>query len=335
MNYWQIAVGDGSRDYSDVFFKFGVILVGHGRYGNYFENKELYTGPDLPAFIRVFSEMIQEEDLVILKKPHGKQWEILAVGQVKSDYSYEEVFGDVDGWDLQHCRRVHWKKPAKHAIVEGLRRGTLSKVNKAELKGISAEIWEKGEESDKPLQSLPKPQKEIQLDQLIDSLMVFGLSANNAELITNTIRKLKRLANWYNSQGRDVGEHEIRTFLIAPLITALGWAEQRIKIEWHNLDLVIFDQPYSDGAEPKIIIESKRLWDGLLYAPDQARKYAKNFEKCDYFIVTDGIRYKLFECGKRDWQYAAYVNLLSLKERHPIFEQVNGAFEFFRKMLPN
>ena len=30
MNYWQVAAGEGSRDYSDVFLKFGIMLVGGG-----------------------------------------------------------------------------------------------------------------------------------------------------------------------------------------------------------------------------------------------------------------------------------------------------------------
>ena len=30
MNYWQVAAGDGGRDYSEVFLKYGVMLIGLG-----------------------------------------------------------------------------------------------------------------------------------------------------------------------------------------------------------------------------------------------------------------------------------------------------------------
>jgi hypothetical protein len=43
MMIWQIAAGDSSRDYADVFLKFGVILVGPGSEGDYFSNKEAYN----------------------------------------------------------------------------------------------------------------------------------------------------------------------------------------------------------------------------------------------------------------------------------------------------
>jgi len=46
MNVWQVAAGDGSRDYADIFLKFGVILVGPGSEGNYFENKHIYNDPN-------------------------------------------------------------------------------------------------------------------------------------------------------------------------------------------------------------------------------------------------------------------------------------------------
>jgi hypothetical protein len=46
MAEWQIAAGDGNRDYSDVFLKYGVILVGPGSEGPYHENKEVYDNDE-------------------------------------------------------------------------------------------------------------------------------------------------------------------------------------------------------------------------------------------------------------------------------------------------
>ena len=70
-----------------------------------------------------------------------------------------------------------------------------------------------------------------------------------------------------------------------------GWAEQKIKIEWNNIDVTLFDAPYSKQSNPLLIIESKRLWAGLQYAPEQAMSYAQNYPTCKQLIVSDGIRY--------------------------------------------
>lgn len=335
MKIWQVAAGDGSRDYADVFLRFGVILVGPGSEGNYFSNKDAYNNLESWAyrpFISPFAEEVAKGDLVVLKRPSGYNWEIIAVGEVVSEYLFKDVFGDVDGWDLQHCRQVEWKTPASQTIISGLRRGTLVGVNHPNAVAGVEQVWSAGNK----MTAIPIPDEpeEISVDQLIDSLMVEGLSGQSAELIANTIWRLRRVAKWYSSHGSDVGEHEIRTFLIVPLLTSLGWAEQKVKIEWNNIDVALFDAPYSKHSKPLIIIESKRLWDGLRYAPDQAASYATAYPACDRFIVSDGIRYKLFKRSGDQWQYSAYMNLLAPKRVHPYEPGVDGAVSFFLNVIP-
>lgn len=336
MKVWQVAAGDGSRDYSDIFLKFGVILMGPGSEGSYVDNTETYTDPESLSyrpFLKPLAESVAKDDLIILKRPSGVRWEILAVGRVVSDYMHCETFGDVDGWDLQHCRKVEWKTPQSQLIISGLRRGTLYGVNKNGPLNEANRIWSNGlVVSPTPI---PPVEPEITVDDLVDSIMVFGLSATTASAIADTIWKLRRIANWYGGHGSDVGEHEIRTFLIVPLFTSLGWPEQKIKIEWNNIDVSVFDRPYSAKAKPLLLIESKRLWDGLLYAPSQAEQYAKQYPSCKLFIVSDGIRYKLYEIVNNEWKYAAYMNLTSPKRHHPYLRNVQGAVKFFLKVLPN
>ncbi|MEM2111512.1 MAG: hypothetical protein QXX08_06505 [Candidatus Bathyarchaeia archaeon] len=334
MTIWQVAAGDGSRDYADIFLQFGVILVGPGSEGNYFDNKETYLNQQhwtYRPFIPTIAEQMKQGDLVILKKPHGNEWEIIAVGEVISDYIHTETFGDVDGWDLQHCRKIKWKIPHKKTIISGLRRGTLFAVNRQDPIVEAQNIWNDGREQIS--EDIPDPTKEITVDELIDSIMEYGLPVTSSELIASTIWKLKRIAKWYSWHGADVGEHEIRTFLIVPLFTSVGWAEQKIKIEWNNIDVSIFDSPYSKKSKPILLIESKRLGDGLLYAPSQAQQYAKQFPECRIFIVSDGIRYKLYERENNDWKYSAYMNLMSPKKKHPYYKDVKGAVDFFLKIM--
>ena len=143
------------------------------------------------------------------------------------------------------------------------------------------------------------------------------------------------MAKYYQEHGDDVGEHEIRTFLIVPLLMSLGWAEQRVKIEWSSMDVVLFDTPYKkDSSKPVVIIESKRLFDGLRYAPDQATNYARSYPSCTSFVVSDGIRYKLFLREGEQWRYAAYMSLTAPTRSHPYEQGVEGAVTFFRSMIP-
>jgi len=271
-------------------------------------------------------------DLVVLKSSSGYNWEIVAVGEVTSDYLLKDVFGDVDGWDLQHCRQIRWKTPPVATVISGLRRGTLIKVNNERALAEVRQAWDTG--LDVVTIPIPDEPEEISVDQLIDSLMVEGLPVQRAELITSTIWRLRRVAKWYSSHGSDVGEHEIRTFLIVPLLTSLGWAEQKIKIEWKNIDVALFDTPYSKQSRPLVIIESKRLWDGLRFAPDQAIEYAQQYPACSRFIVSDGIRYKLFVIDDNKWRYSAYMNLLAPKRIHPYEPEVDGAVSFFLNLIP-
>ena len=335
MTVWQIAAGDGSRDYADIFLQFGVVLVGPGSEGSYFENKKIYDDTEhwaYRSFLPTIAEQMSTGDLVILKKPHGRQWEILAVGVIDSSYIHCETFDDVDGWDLQHCRRIKWKKPISQVIISGLRRGTLYPVYKQPPINAAKQIWSSGEEvkSDE----IPQYEREITVDELIDSIMEAGLSVTNSELIANTIWKLRRIAQWYSWHGTHVGEHEIRTFLIVPLLISLGWAEQKIKIEWNNIDVSVFDVPYSQKSQPVLLIETKRLGDGLLYALNQAQQYAQQYPTCKFFIVSDGIRYKLYEKDNGSWVYSAYMNLMSPKAKHPYYKNVRGAVDFFLKVMP-
>jgi len=94
MRVWQVATGDGSRDYADVFLKFGVILVGPGSEGDYFSNKDAYNNPDSWAyrpFIRTLAEDLTNGDIIVLKRRSGSAWEVIAVGEVISDYRHVTV----------------------------------------------------------------------------------------------------------------------------------------------------------------------------------------------------------------------------------------------------
>ncbi len=159
----------------------------------------------------------------------------------------------------------------------------------------------------------------------------------DAEDFAQTIRRIRRLVKWYYENGADISEYETRTFLIVPLLLTLGWTEQKLKIEWNNIDIAFFEKPYTweniDSNECIIILESKRLWEGLSFAPNQATKYARKYPKCDKMIVSDGCCYKLYIRKGSNWNYSAYLNILKLKRKHPYEPNVGGASDVFLSLM--
>ncbi len=337
MNYWQVAAGEGARDYSEMFVQFGVMLVGAGNPGRYFDNKDYYRGHrDWRTQVVSFAERVKAKDMVILKRPYHRQWQIRAVGQVTGDYEYLEQFDDVEGWDLQHCRRVEWVCPGDNVITKGLSMGTFKRVNSNEAIEKAEKVLEEGKKQ--KAKEIPPPARKISDEDLVESLIGKGLRPADAETVIQTISRVRRLAHWYKRYGRDLSEHEIRTFLIVPILLALGWSEQKIKIEWKHTDMSFFSEVYKRGEKPSMILESKRAWEGLHYAERQLVRYTKVFPECHRLVTSDGIRYQLYVRRGNEWNltgdFRAYANLLNLKDRHPYLEDIGGAPNLFMSLMP-
>ena len=334
-NYWQVAAGDGERDYSEVFLKYGVMLIGPGDPGEYSKNKDYYDDKDRykPNDVRYFAEQVKKGDIVVLKRPSGRLWEVVAVGTVKGGYVHSSAFDDVEGWDLQHCRRVEWVKSEGWEPITGLARGTFKRIDKKDTQQTVYDLLKSGVKH--PCKSIPKPVRKLDDEDLIDDLISHGLRPKDAEEFTQTIQRIRRLVKWYYSSGEDVKEHETRTFLIVPLLLALGWSEQRLKIEWKNVDIAFFERPYTDKDDECIIIlESKKLRAGLSPAEGQAKGYADKHPECKKLIVSDGCCYKLFERNEgNDWTYSAYLNILKPKRIYPYESSVGGAPDVFKNLM--
>lgn len=337
MNYWQVAAGQGARDYSSVFTRFGVMLIGGGNPGDYFENEDYYKSHPWGRKVASFAKRVaKDDDVVILKRPYHRQWQIQAVGRVTGDYEYREQFDDVEGWDLQHCRRVEWICPQKEELTNGLVMGTFKRVYKREVIEQAEEILREGEK--KESEEIPHPAGKISDEDLVESLIGNGLRPADAETVIQTIWRVRRMARWYARYGRDLSEHEIRTFLIVPILLALGWSEQKIKIEWKNTDISFFLEIFKRGEEPYMILESKRIREGLHYAERQLVRYAKKFPTCHRLVASDGIRYQLYLKQGENWDvnrdFKAYMNLLNLKDRHPYLADIGGAPDLFISLMP-
>jgi hypothetical protein len=343
---WQIAAGDGARDFRDVFLEFGLAAVGPGWPGPFPPNTAVYLDKARPEVfrprMRAFCEDPKPGDLIVLRAMHGKVPSAAAVGLVTSGYQYRQVLDDVEGWDLRHSLDVRWRTPTSGQLIPlpGLNtRGTFARSHK--VTGAVASLWNEFE--DHPKRDLGLPANPLTDDQLIDSLIDQGVPTGRAEVIASTVWRLRRLASWYRraagyrSLHGSVAEHEIRTFLIVPLLLALGWPEQRLKIEHNYVDISLFDRPFCEpNARIETIIETKRLWHALGgSAVRQATQYADKLSDCRRLVVSDGFRYKLMRRDKDSWNDVAYANLSNLRDRHPINIDVAGAAQLFVELLPD
>ena len=107
---WQIAAGNGEdTNYAELCLLEDAIVVGPGRYGAWPDCERPmrvngWTGMKV-GIIKRFAEDISPGDIIVLRVDTDK---IYGVGEVVGKYGHSEIFSNVQGWDLQHFRRVRW-----------------------------------------------------------------------------------------------------------------------------------------------------------------------------------------------------------------------------------
>ncbi|MBK9273029.1 MAG: type I restriction enzyme HsdR N-terminal domain-containing protein [Flavobacteriales bacterium] len=327
IQYWQVAAGDAGRDYAKEFIRYGVAFVGG------------------TAFERMMKEEVKVGHRILIKKGKGT---IHAAGAVVAREGRHNGHGDkawmrdLDGWDLPAYCYVDWHvPPAPMPAPEGLAISTLSRVGVPALVALCDSIIH--DHPIRPHEPEPEPGKELEDEQLIDQLIIHGLSIGSAEGLSDALRRIRRLVNYYyhNEHWRDVREHETRTFLVVPLLLSLGWPEQCIKIEepvkGGRMDLALYDKPYfHTDARCQVIIETKGFSEGLQYASDQASAYAEHHPDCRTILVTNGFCYKAHRRktdGYRTSVPDAYLNLRDPRDRHALYPDAGGALEVLKMLL--
>jgi hypothetical protein len=330
--YWQIAVGSDGRDYAEDFIRYGLAFIGG------------------PKHIALMQEM-RPGDIVVARRGVT---EIIAAGYVvERDGKHigdgdKEWLRDYDGWDLKAYCHVNWHKPDKPIITQGLTRNTIHRIHKPHLMQLAdqiicafPEITDFGTEPD------DKETLDITDNEILNFLIHEGLRPAAAEELTTTFNRIRLLAKYYYDADRwsDVREHETRTFLVIPLLLALGWTEQQIKIELPisgvgRADIGCFSKPFmKDDSVCKLIIETKGFSQGLTFAPSQAMGYAAQTPDCTCIVVTNGYCYKAYvrqNDGAFITEPSAYLNLLNPKARYPLNPQiVAGGLEVLQLLMPS
>ncbi len=326
-NYWQIAAGSEGRDYSKIFQKFGLAFVG---------------GESQMATM----DQVKPGDIVVLKFGLST---ILAAGEVVEREGISKGNGDkewlldYDGWVLPAYCTVDWRLPDKPLITSGLTRSTIQKLPQPKHRKIADKLITKPTIK---REHEPQNTQEISDIKILEFLISEGLRPGAADDLTNTIRRIRLLAEYYYNKcpWDEIGEHEIRTFLVIPLLLALGWAEQQLKIEYKagngKADIVGFTKPYhlEKYRECILILETKDFGSGLDYAPIQAKRYARAFPSCRVLVVSNGFCYKSYVRKKKD-EFSdipsAYFNIMKPRDRYPLDpDNVDGALGVLRWLLP-
>lgn len=340
MNYWQIGSGDSDRDYSNVFFDFGVALVGPGDYGNFIKNRSEYDFK-APNDIKKIEPLLRMKkgNRIVLRK--GRKI-ILAVGEIiDGQYGYSSLFSDIDGWDLQHYIRVDWRQLEFKFENSILSMSTLEGLDHPEVKNVVEQKWDKSPRKTKKYELSEIPVVEYPKDRLDDEaletfLIEKGFRIIDAENMTRTISRVRKLGMWYlKERGENSSEHEVRTFLIIPFFQSLGWSEQRIGIEVpdgkRKIDIVFYSD--SGRKKPIVLIETKKIWTGLEYAYGQIKDYAKKFPTVQYLITTDGLRYTLYQQINGRWEETAYMNFRKMLDRHSCYPNIRGVTYLINQLL--
>ncbi|MFN8342910.1 MAG: hypothetical protein U0V64_14710 [Cyclobacteriaceae bacterium] len=249
-NTWQIGTGDDTRMYFDVFLRFGVALVGPGNPGRNDDPKteEYYQKHGDNNWGAKLAKVKKGQWLIARK---GKSL-ILAIGEVVSEYDYSPFFSDVEGWDLQHFIKVKWFRPSTNSETiqlptQCLGQSTLQSCNIADVYNI---IYSTEFNEIKPIKHIEQiSDNQLSINEIIDSLVDHGVRVQDADNIGSTLTRIIRLTNYYINYHYNVSEAEIITFLVAPTLIALGWSEQKIKLQLDNIDLSIYKQAFDADEE--------------------------------------------------------------------------------------
>jgi hypothetical protein len=299
---WQISGGPIARSYADVFLKYGVGLIGPGDAGAWkaTRNDEEFDG----SFVRRLATEVNIGDIFLLRVGSST---ISAVGVVGSDYLYLNQFDDVNGWDLQHARRVRWfTLPTPYDFgswVFGANATRFSRVANEPVLDYATKFLNSPPTSWQSAALPELPEEEAFLEEL--PVFLQGLAGEAQDLYNVFADPL--------AFGEAPLEDELVAHLVIPFLRALGWPPELIGVKWRWIDVSIFRKLPRTAENCVLVIEAKRLGTGVEGALAQARSYLENLGVLRDIVVTDGIRYRMYSC-KEDFTPVAYANLARLKK---------------------
>ena len=299
---WQLSGGPADWPYADVFLKYSVGLIGPGDAGPWTPERpdDEFEG----GFLRRFASEVQVGDVFLLRTGVSA---VCAVGIVASEYLYLPQFDDVNGWDLQHARRVRWYKlPHEHRFedpVFGANPPRLSRASHPEGLDYARRFvnspptrWQEA-----PLPKLPP--EEPPLEEVPAGLRgLVGAAHDLASLVDDR-----------QAFGDQHSEDEMIVHFVVPFLRALGWPPERVAVKWRHVDVAVFRALPRTPGNCRFVIEAKRLGAGVEGALAQAKGYVEGLRAPADVVVTDGFRYRMYS-ARDGFEPVAYANLVRLKK---------------------
>jgi hypothetical protein len=229
---WQMASGSEGHDFSQLCLDHDVMILGPGRYGPFdpktykapIENGE-FTKAKI-GYVGHLHGRVQCGDYVVLRYGHL----VRAIGLVASDYEFNSIFDDIDGWDLQHSRRVIWQDHLSGDLEQlQSKKGLFAHMRKMPsfcgihddrvLKPVKPLLSEmKGRELKSLPDKLPDP---LTLDEIGQALFEKGISNNAVDKVILAMQRQRRLLQWYALHGKRIGrpsEHEVVAHMISAVV---------------------------------------------------------------------------------------------------------------------
>jgi len=172
---WQVGAGDTDRSYGECCKQFDVMIAGPGNPGPYEDSRYADLG-DIRNSLRRFCTEARRGDVVLLRLGTG---DVLAVGEIADDASeHREAFADIDGWDLQHVRRVRWFPDTRHTFPPKTLGGqvrTFASVNVERVRTWIEGLAPSDQAINRDLVLLPTAGEEIKPAELGERLFIEGL----------------------------------------------------------------------------------------------------------------------------------------------------------------
>ena len=298
---WQMSGGPTSRSYAGVLLKNGVGLIGPGDTGAWHPDRD--DSDFEGGFIRRWASEIKIGDAILLRSGISK---IRAVGIVASEYLYLNAFDDVNGWDLQHARRIRWSElPAEYDfgdMVFGANPARFSRVGSPDVIDYTLRYLNSAPTFWQCAALPPLPEEEPSLEEAPEPVR---------EIIAH-VQDLFLLLDDSHAFGEPPTEDEMVGHFVLPLLRCLGWPPERIAVKWNYIDIALFKTLPRKPLNCCLVIEAKRIGGGVEGALEQAKGYVRNLGLACDVVVTDGIRYRLYSC-EDDFAPVAYANLARLK----------------------
>jgi hypothetical protein len=290
---WQIAAGDQKRKYPEWFLNYGVGLIG---------------GDPEKNPVKSFKNNVKLGHIFILRDGALK---ITAVGLVVSGYRHLERFDDVNGWSLTDAYRVKWCQLPRPKRLRSLRFGKtpsrFSRVHDTSLTSYAVSI----------VRSTRRKLKASRLPRLPRVQPSLRRLPKRLEKTIDVAERLSSLFWQEDGPNYHPAENELVALVVVPFLLALGWPPEQIALNWQigkgKVDVAIFKKMERSPENCAVVIEAKRLGDGIEAAIKQARDYASQPGMKADVVLTDGIRYALYS-RRSGYTRVSYANLANLKE---------------------